>query len=66
MGNNPSYVWRCIMMAQGSVKEGLRWQVGNGSKARVWNDKWLSYSSTYKSNLIGHCKIQKSAKIYTT
>ena len=23
------------------MKEGIQWQVGNGSKIQVWSDKWL-------------------------
>ena len=41
LGNNPSYTWRSIMAAQQVVEEGIRWQVGNGSKIQVWSDKWL-------------------------
>ena len=36
------------MAAQKIVKQRMRWQVGNGSNIRVWEDKWVSYSSTYK------------------
>ena len=32
LGNNPSYTWQSIMVAQQVVKEGIRWYVGNGSK----------------------------------
>ena len=36
------------MATQKIVKQRMRWQVGNGSNIRVWEDKWVSYSSTYK------------------
>lgn len=41
MGNNPSFAWTSIMAAQGVVRKGLRWQVGNGRSIRIWKDKWL-------------------------
>ena len=36
------------MAAQKIVKQGMRWQVGNGSNIQVWEDKWVPNSSTYK------------------
>ena len=48
IGTNPSYVWRSIMEAQYLVKEGSRWCVGKGTSIRVWSDKWLPSTSTYK------------------
>ena len=36
------------MAAQGIMKRGMRWQVGSGNKIRVWRDKWVPRSSTYK------------------
>lgn len=48
LGRNPSYVWRSIMAAQSIVQRGIRWQVGNGDKIRVWHDKWIPKPCTYK------------------
>ena len=48
IGNKPSFVWRSIMAAQKIVKQGMRWQVGNGSNIQVWEDKWVPNSSTCK------------------
>lgn len=28
LGNNPSYIWRSLMAAKGTVADGARWQVG--------------------------------------
>ena len=36
------------MVAQNLVKHGLRWNVGNGESIRLWGDKWLPLSSTFK------------------
>ena len=30
LGNYPSFVWRSIMVAQSIIREGHRWEVGNG------------------------------------
>ena len=35
------------MVAQGVVRKGIRWQVGDGASIRVWCDKWVPRSSTY-------------------
>ena len=47
IGRNPSYAWRSLMAAQGVVRKGIRWQVGDGVYIRVWCDKWVPRSSTY-------------------
>ena len=48
LGSNPSYAWQSLMAAQGVVRRGMRWQVGNGNKIRVWQDKWIPRPSTYR------------------
>ena len=48
LGRNPSYAWRSLMAAQNIIQRGMRWQVGNGDKIRVWHDKWIPRSCTYK------------------
>ena len=48
LGSNPSYAWRSLMAAQVVVKEGSRWQVGNGRSTRIWKDKWFPSPSTYR------------------
>ena len=47
VGNNPSYIQRSLMATQRVLKQGIRWQVGNGSNIRVWGDKWLPSSSSH-------------------
>ena len=47
MGNNPSYIWQSLMAEQRVVKQGMRWQVGNGTNIREWRDKWLPNSSSH-------------------
>ncbi|XP_075665081.1 uncharacterized protein LOC142634682 [Castanea sativa] len=36
------------MAAQGLVRYGIRWRIGNGEQVRVWGDKWLPSPSTYQ------------------
>ena len=36
LGNNPSYTWRSILLAQFIVKQGVRWRVGNGLDIWIW------------------------------
>jgi len=47
-GRNPSYVWRSILAAQANIRQGMRWQVGNGWSICDWKDKWLLTQSTYQ------------------
>ena len=47
LGNNPSYTWRSIMVAQELVKEGVMWRMGNGKDVKVWGDRWLPCSSSH-------------------
>ena len=36
------------MAIQSIVSNGIHWQVGNGTSIRIWQDRWLPTSSTYK------------------
>ena len=36
------------MAAQKTVQLGCRWQIGNGESAKLWRDKWLPTSSSYR------------------
>ena len=48
IGTNPSFAWRSIMAAQDVVKNGIRWQVGNGCSIQIWKDKWLPTLPSYR------------------
>jgi exonuclease III len=41
LGRKPSYVWRSFWNARPLLIEGLCWRVGDGSKIRIWSDKWV-------------------------
>lgn len=40
LGSNPSYIWRSIWGSKYILKNGLIWQVGNGSNIKLWLDNW--------------------------
>ena len=48
LGPRPSYGWQNLVAAQGVVRRGMRWQVGNGTRINVWRDKWIPRPSSYK------------------
>ena len=48
LGSNPSYAWCSILAAQQILEKGIRWQVGNGKKIKIWQDRWLPTPSSYK------------------
>ena len=48
LGSSPSYTWRSIFNGLEVVKRGTRWQVGNGERILIWDDKWLPTPTTYK------------------
>ncbi|CAH9097820.1 unnamed protein product [Cuscuta europaea] len=41
LGNNPSLIWRSIVAAIPTVREGVLHRVGDGSSIRVCKDKWI-------------------------
>ncbi|CAJ2659545.1 unnamed protein product [Trifolium pratense] len=41
IGSNPSYTWRSICSSRVLLKEGLRWNIGDGSHIHVWLDNWV-------------------------
>ena len=48
LGNQTSFAWRSIMVAKEIVVEGARWNIGNGSKVRIWEDKWMPTPTHFK------------------
>ncbi|XP_042973154.1 uncharacterized protein LOC122304957 [Carya illinoinensis] len=46
LGSRPSYLWRSMFQSIPLVEEGLMWQVGDGTKIRIWKDKWLLRNSS--------------------
>jgi hypothetical protein len=50
LGRRLSYTWRSLWNAKPHLKEGLVWQVGNGSSIRIWGDKWISKTTAHTAN----------------
>ncbi|XP_075665026.1 uncharacterized protein LOC142634617 [Castanea sativa] len=48
LGKHPSFAWRSIMAAKHVVAEGTRWNIGNGIKINLWDDKWLPTPTHFK------------------
>lgn len=48
LGKRPSFAWRSIMVAKDVILEGTQWNIGNGAKVRIWDDKWMLTPSSYK------------------
>lgn len=42
LGNNPSYIWSSVHAAQGLLRKGIRWKVGDGSNITIWNQPWIT------------------------
>jgi hypothetical protein len=45
---NASYLWRSICESKHVLEAGMRWRVGSGESIRIWKDRWIPSSSTYK------------------
>ncbi|KAF5454761.1 hypothetical protein F2P56_024401 [Juglans regia] len=47
LNSQPSLIWRSIWQARDLVKDGVRWRVGDGSKIKIWGEKWLPSPSSF-------------------
>lgn len=43
------FAWRNIHAAQKLVKQGARMIIGNGEKAKVWQDQWIGQKPSSKA-----------------
>ena len=48
LGRSPSYAWRSLMAVQNIDRRGMRWQVGNGNKIRIWHNQWIPRPCMYR------------------
>lgn len=68
LGDNPSYMWRSIFLAQDIIKQGCRRCIGNEDSTFVWKVMWLPYleNGMLISNMpeeLGHIKVQNLMRI---
>ena len=47
VGKNSSYTWRSLMAAQEVLRRGLRWNIGNGRKTKIWVDRWIPIPNSF-------------------
>ena len=47
LGNNPSYVWRNLLASRETIREGLKWGVGDGRTIGVTTHKWLCHKPIF-------------------
>lgn len=45
---NSSYVWQSLIRGREVLKLGIRWRLGNGSKAQIWQDPWIPRNINFK------------------
>lgn len=38
---NSSWLWKSLIKGRDLLKQGIRWEVGNGKKIKFWEDKWI-------------------------
>ncbi|KAL0404651.1 UNVERIFIED_CONTAM: putative mitochondrial protein [Sesamum radiatum] len=41
IGHGCSFTWRSILAARSVILLGSRWQLGDGTLARIWLDRWI-------------------------
>lgn len=41
LGHNPSYTWRSLHSSQDLLRLGCRWEIGDGTSIRVWEEPWI-------------------------
>ena len=47
VGKNSSYTWWSLMAAQEVLRRGLRWNIGNGRKTKIWVDRWIPIPNSF-------------------
>ncbi|XP_030949032.1 uncharacterized protein LOC115972957 [Quercus lobata] len=47
IGKKPSYTWRSLMDAKEVLRRGLRWNIGNGRRAKIWADRWIPILNSF-------------------
>ena len=47
IGKKPSYTWRSLMAAKEVLRRGLRWNIGNGWRTKIWADRWIPTPNSF-------------------
>ena len=47
IGKKPSYTWRSLMDAKEVLRKGLKWNIGNGQKTKIWADRWIPIPNSF-------------------
>ena len=55
IGSNPSYVWRSLLTARDLIKEGSKWQVGDGRYIKVSTHKCLTDKPIFLGEFQPNC-----------
>ncbi|KAK3221509.1 hypothetical protein Dsin_008534 [Dipteronia sinensis] len=48
------YIWRSLVCGRSLLSKGLRWKVGDGNSIRIFQDRWISRPSTFKTITSDH------------
>lgn len=46
--SNPSFIWRSILWGRQIINKGLRWRIGDGKSAKIYQSCWIPRPSTFK------------------
>lgn len=60
LGSRPSPIWRGICKIWPTFISGTRWVIGDGSKAKFWEDRWIGEESPLKEKAT--CSILKDIR----
>jgi hypothetical protein len=48
VGPRASFAWRSLCNSRALLEEGMVWRVGDGTSIKIWKDKWVLSSSSFK------------------
>lgn len=48
LGSRSSDAWRSIMATKDIIEKSFRWNIGNGKRVHIWDDRWLPTPESFK------------------
>ncbi|XP_042973001.1 uncharacterized protein LOC122304803 [Carya illinoinensis] len=63
LAHNASYTWKGIWEARNMLQKGCQWRIGNGAKARIWQDIWVPGHYSLLSEESGNVERDLSARV---